>query len=291
MRVLGKSTYEYVIDHLSRKGLYPPKAFINSVDDWFKYSWLMIANTEPVINWVGKRVRELLGLGVPPDEITLMGKWVFDVKVKKGGGWVTVAHKDPVITAGLPYWAGFQQVYKYSSILWSCPGNPPSSWTTGTLCTSCGPDNNAFGIYFTGGNKPPSNYQAGVGANCCYSAAGYNINSPGLSFGSTVDSSGTKNISTWTISGVTTVSISGPYLVLLIGTTCGGSGYGLLNKSCNNTCYGACCSPAGACGCASNTYTNVAFELIYENLGSLSIASNTTVTASIQLIITISSPG
>jgi len=64
MRALGKSTYDYIIDYLSRKGLYPPKPLIHNLDDWFRYSWLWLANTEPVINWVGKRINELLDLGV-----------------------------------------------------------------------------------------------------------------------------------------------------------------------------------------------------------------------------------
>jgi len=213
------------------------------------------------------------------------------VKVKKGSRWVRVAYRDPTITTGLPYWAGFQQVFQNSSTLWSCPGNPPSSWTTSSFCTTCGLDNKTFGIYFTGGGKPPSNYQAGVGNNCCYSATGYNMNSPSTTFNASVDSTGTKNVSTWVITGITTVSVSGPYLVLLIGTDCGGGGYGLFNKYCNTSCTSSCCSPNGACGCTSGYYTNTIFELIYENVGSLNIASNTTVTASIQLIITITSPG
>jgi hypothetical protein len=291
VRALGKSTYDYVIDYLSRKRLYPPEPFMSTVDDWFRYSWLVIANTEPVIDWVGKQVNELLNLGVPPDRITLMSKWAFDVKVKKGGRWVRVAHRDPVISAGLPYWVGFYQVVSSSSVPWGCPANPPSSWTTGGLCTTCQLNNNTFGIYFAGGGKPPSSIQAGVGVNCCYSSTGYNMSSPTASFNNTVDSTGTKNVSTWSITGTTTVSVSGPYLVLLITPACGGSGYGLTNKYCNSACSNQCCSPSGACGCASGYYTGPILELVYENLGTLSIASITSISASIQLIISLASPG
>ncbi|MFP3214666.1 MAG: hypothetical protein RXR18_05635 [Nitrososphaeria archaeon] len=291
IKALGRDTYDYIISYLSRKGLYPPKPFIRSVDDWFRYSWLWLANIEPMVHWVGKRVNELVSLGVPPDKITLAGKWVFDVKVKKGSRWVTVAHRDPTITTGLPYWIGFNQVYGGSTTLWGCPGNPPKSWTTSGLCTTCTLNNNVFGIYFAGGGKPPSNIQAGVGVNCCYGTTGYNMNSPSTTFNVSVDSTGTKNVSTWTITGITTVSVSGPYLVLLMSNNGGGSGYGLITGFCNGACTGLCCSTAGACGCASTYYVNPVFEFIYENLGTLNIASNTTITASIQLIIAISSPG
>jgi hypothetical protein len=292
MGVLGKSTYEYVIDYLSRKGLYPPKPFVRNADDWFRYSWLFIANNEPVVHWVGKRVRELIDLGVPPDKITLAGKWVFDVKVKKGSRWVTVAYKDPVLTGGLPYWVGFQQVTNTSGVVWGCPANPPGSWSTGNLCTVCCINNNVFGIYFTGGGKPPSGYQAGVGVNCCFSAVGYNMSSPGFSFNNAVDTTGTKNVSTWTISGASTVNVTGPYLVLIIsnqGTGC--NIYGITAQCCpDNVCYCYDCGPLGACGC-DGYYANVVFEVIYENLGSLNISSGTSISASIQLIITIASPG
>jgi len=291
IKALGKSTYDYVIDHLSRKGLYPPKPFMSTVDDWFKYSWLVVANSEPVINWVGKQVRELLDLGVPPDKITLTAKWVFDVKVKKGSRWVRVAHRDPIINAGLPYWVGFNQVYGNSSGVWGCPGNPPSSWSTGGFCTTCSLDNGTFGIYFAGGGKPPSNIQAGVGNNCCSSPTGYNLNSPSMSFSVTVDNTGTENISTWSISGVTTVSVSGPYLVLLIATHFAGASYGVISHECYNACVSVQCSPSGACGCASGYYSNIVVELIYENVGSLNIAPNTSITASIELIIAVASPG
>jgi hypothetical protein len=291
MKALGKSTYDYIIDYLSRKRLYPPKPFMSTVDDWFRYSWLVIANNEPVIDWVGKRVNELLNIGVPPDRITLMSKWVFDVKAKRGNKWVSIAHKDPVVSAGMPLWVGFQQVVNSSSVPWGCPANPPSSWTTGGLCTTCQLNDNTFGIYFAGGGKPPSSIQAGVGVNCCYSNVGYNMNSPTASFTNTVDSTGTKNVSTWTITGTTTVSVSGPYLVLLITPDCGGSAYGLTNKYCSSACFNLCCSPSGACGCGSGYYTGPILELIYENLGTLSIASSTSISASIQLIISLASPG
>jgi len=289
IKALGKSTYDYVIDYLSRKGLYPPKAFINTVDDWFRYSWLVIANTEPVINWVGKRINELIGIGVPPDEITLTAKWVFDVKAKKGSRWITVAHKDPVISAGLPYWVGFQQVANTSGVVWSCPGNPPSSWTTGGLGQTCCPNNNLLGIYFAGGGKPPSGIQAGVGNNCCYSATGYNMNTVTASFNTTVDSTGTKNVSTWTITGTSTVSISGPYIFLVLnGTTNGGAG--VTSQVCSS-CGCNNCTKADACGCASGYCASPDLEVIYENLGTINIASNTSISASIQLIIALASPG
>jgi hypothetical protein len=291
IKALGKSTYDYVIEYLSRKGLYPPKLFIRSVDDWFRYSWLVIANTEPVVYWVGKRVNELLNLGVPPDKITLTAKWVFDVKVKKGSRWVGVAYKDPVISAGLPYWVGFQQVPKSANSPWSCPGNPPSQWTIGGLGQTCCIDSNLLGIYFAGGGKPPSNIQAGVGNNCCYSAVGYNMNSPTASFNNTVDSTGTKNVSTWTITGTTTVSISGPYLVLLLGSSTGTSGYGITARLCIGGVDCGHCGPSGTCGCGSSYMPTIVIEFIYEDLGTLSIASNTSISASIQLIISLASPG
>jgi len=291
MRALGKSTYDYVIDYLSRKGLYPPKPFIRTVDDWFKYSWLVIANTEPVINWVGRRINELLDLGVPPDKITLTAKWAFDVKVKRGGRWVRIAYRDPVISAGLPYWVGFPQVLKNANSPWSCAGNPPSSWSTGGFCCNCCIDNSQLGIYFAGSGKPPSNYQAGVGNNCCYSAVGYNMNSPTASFNVTVDSTGTKNVSTWTITGTTTVSVSGPYLVLLLGSSTGTSGYGITARLCVGGGNCGACGPSGTCGCGSGYMPTIVIEFIYENLGTLSIASNTSISASIQLIISLASPG
>jgi len=289
-KALGKSTYEYVIDYLSRKGLYPPKLFIRNVDDWFKYSWLWVANTEPVINWVGKRINELLDLGVQPDEITLTAKWIFDVRVRKGGRWVRVAYRDPVISAGLPYWVGFQQVANTSGVVWSCPGNPPSSWSTGGLCTTCCPSNNLLGIYFAGGGKPPSSIQAGVGTNCCYSAVGYNMGSPTSSFSNTVDSTGTKNVSTWTITGTTTVSVSGPYLILVLATNPGSNNTGVTGNSYAN-CSCVYCSPANACGVPSGYSSSVVLEVIYEDLGALNIASSTSISASIQLIIALASPG
>jgi hypothetical protein len=289
IKALGKSTYDYVIDYLSRKGLYPPKPFINTADDWFKYSWLMIANNEPVINWVGKRVNELLGLGIPPDKITLTAKWVFDVKVKRGSRWVGVAHRDPVISAGLPYWVGFQQVANTSGVVWSCPGNPPSSWTTGGLGQTCCPDNKQLGIYFAGGGKPPSNIQAGVGNNCCYSTVGYNMNTPTASFNNTVDSTGTKNVSTWTITGTTTVSISGPYLIFVMSGS-PNVGAGITSEICTSCSCGDC-TKSGACGCASDYCTSPVLELIYENIGTLSIAPSTSISASVQLIIALASPG
>jgi len=291
IKALGKSTYDYVIDYLSRKGLYPPKPFIRTVDDWFRYSWLMIANNEPVINWVGKRINELLDLGVPPDKITLTAKWVFDVKVKRGGRWVRVAYRDPVISAGLPYWVGFQQVVNTSGVVWGCPGNPPSQWTTGGLCSGCCINNNLLGIYFADSGKPPSNIQAGVGTNCCYSAVGYNMNSPTASFNNTVDSTGTKNVSTWTITGTTTVSVFGPYLIFVLNTFGTGGGYGVTNKWCPNYCSCYSCGPAGSCGCGSANSPNPNIELIYENLGTLSIAPSTSISASVQLIIALASPG
>jgi len=292
MRALGKSTYDYIIDYLSRKRLYPPKAFINTVDDWFRYSWLVIASTKPVVDWVGRRVRELIDLGVPPDEITLTGKWVFDVKVKKGGRWIGVAHRDPVISAGLPYWVGFQQVPQKANVPWGCPGNPPSSWSTGGFCATCVPDNNQLGIYFAGGGKPPSNIQAGVGVNCCYTPVGYNMNSPTASFNNTVDSTGTKNVSTWSITGTTTVSISGPYIFLVLNTNNAKfSNCGVTQCFCSSGCGSALCSPGGACGCGSGNYTAVDIEVIYEDLGTLSIAPSTSISASIQLIISLASPG
>jgi len=291
-KALGKSTYDYVIDYLSKKRLYPPKPFINTVDDWFRYSWLVIANNEPIVYWVGKRVNELLDLGVPPDKITLSGKWSFDVKVKKGGRWVMVAYKDPVISAGLPYWVGFQQIKNTSGVVWGCPGNPPSSWTTGGLCTTCVPVNNLLGIYFAGGGKPPSSIQAGVGTNCCYTPVGYNMNSPTSSFNNTVDSTGTKNVSTWSITGTTTVSISGPYIFLALNTNNASySNCGVTQCSCVSGCNSGTCSSNGACGCSSGNYTTVDIELVYENLGTLSIASSTSISASIQLIISLASPG
>jgi len=288
---LGKSTYDYVIDYLSRKGLYPPKPFMSTADDWFKYSWLLIANTEPVINWVGKQVNELLNLGVPPDEITLTGKWVFDVKVKRGSRWVRVAYRDPVISAGLPFWVGLQQVVNTSGVVWGCPSNPPSSWTTGGLCTTCCVNNNILGIYFAGGGKPPSSIQAGVGANCCYSAVGYNMNSPTASFNNTVDSTGTKNVSTWAITGTTTVSVSGPYLIFVIGNQTSCANYGVTIECCPYAnCYCNNCGSQYACGCSSG-YPNIDIELIYENLGTLNIASSISISASVQLIIALASPG
>jgi hypothetical protein len=290
MRVLGKSTYDYVIDYLSKKRLYPPMPFVRNADDWFRYSWLFIANTEPVINWVGKQIRELIDLGVPPDEITLTGKWVFDVKARKGSRWVRVAYKDPVVSAGLPYWVGFQQITNTSGVVWGCPANPPKSWTTGGLCTTCCVSNNLLGIYFAGGGKPPSSIQAGVGTNCCYTAVGYNMNSPTSSFNNTVDSTGTKNISTWAITGTTTVSISGPYLILIISNQTNCSSYGITIQCCPYAnCYCGNCGSQNACGCSG--YPNVVFEVIYENLGTLSIASSTSISASAQLIITLASPG
>lgn len=295
VKALGKSTYDYVIDYLSRKGLYPPKPFIRSVDDWFRYSWLMIANTEPVIDWVGKQINELLGLGIPPDEIALTAKWVFDVKAKRGGRWVSVAHKDPVLTAGLPYWVGFQQVSKTSGVVWGCPANPPSSWSTGGLCSYVCVDDNMFGIYFAGGAKPPSNIQAGVGANCCYSPTGYNINSPGISFGNTVDTTGTKNVTTWTITGQIIVNVSGPYMILILGTNVG-SAFGVTSNYCYNLCRCSNPGPSAGCGCPTSSssyfpYPQVDVEVIYENVGSLNLVSGTSVTASVQLIISIASPG
>jgi hypothetical protein len=291
IKALGKSTYDYVIDYLIRKRLYPPKPFMNTVDDWFRYSWLVIANSEPVVYWVGKRINELLDLGVPPDEITLTAKWAFDVKAKRGSKWVTIAHRDPIITAGLPYWVGFNQVYGNSNAVWGCPGNPPHSWATGGFCTTCGLDSGTFGIYFAGGGKPPSSIQAGVGTDCCTSPTGYNLNSPSMSFSVTVDNTGTKNISTWSISGVTTVSVSGPYIVLLIATHFPGESFGVISQDCFDACVYEQCSPSGGCGCASGYYSNIVAELIYENLGTLSIASNTSISASIQLIIAVASPG
>jgi len=290
IRALGKSTYDYIIDYLSRKRLYPPKPFINTVDDWFRYSWLLIANNEPVIDWVGKRVNELIDLGVPPDRITLRAKWVFDVKARKGSRWVTVAYRDPVVSAGLPYWVGFQQVANTPGVVWGCPGNPPSSWSTGGLCSNCCFDNNLLGIYFAGGGKPPSSIQAGVGVNCCYRAVGYNMNSPTASFNNTVDSTGTKNVSTWTITGTTTVSISGPYLVLAISSGGVSSGFGVTSAQCVS-CGCAYCGKSGTCGCGSAYSPNAVIEFIYENLGTLSIASSTSISASVQLIIALASPG
>jgi hypothetical protein len=292
MKALGESTYEYIVDYLSRKRLYPPKPFVRTVDDWFRYSWLFIANNEPVINWVGKRVNELLDLGVMPDEITLMGKWVFDVKVKRGSRWVTVAHKDPVISAGLPYWVGFQQVSNTSGVVWGCSGNPPGPWGTGNLCTTCCVSDDVFGIYFASGGKPPSGYQTGVGIDCCFSATGYNMNSPGYSFNNGVDTTGTKNVTTWTISGTPTVNVAGPYLVLIISNQALGCNvWGVTTQCCYfNTCYCNNCGPEYACGC-NGIYPSVLFEVIYENLGSLNISSGSSITASIQLVITLASPG
>jgi len=294
-RALGKSTYDYIIDYLSKKRLYPPGAFINTVDDWFRYSWLLIANNEPVVYWVGKRVRELIDLGVPPDEITLRAKWVFDVKARKGSRWVGVAHKDPVVSAGLPYWVGFQQVSNKSGVVWGCPANPPGPWSTGGLCSYVCVDDNMFGIYFAGGGKPPSDLQAGVGANCCYSPVGYNMNNPGISFGNTVDTTGTKNVTTWTITGQVTVDVSGPYMVLILGTNVG-SGYGTTKNYCYNQCRCSNPGPSAGCGCPTTSssyfpYPQVDVEVIYENVGSLNLASGTSVTASVQLIISLASPG
>jgi len=291
IKALGKSTYDYVIDYLSGKGLYPPKPFIRNLGDWFRYSWLWVANSEPVINWVGKRINELLDLGVPPDEITLMSKWVFDVKVKKGGRWVRVAHRDPVISAGLPYWTGFYQVYAENPVPYCCPANPPSSCTTGVPCNNNVLDNNDFGIYFTGSGVPPGNYQSGVGRMCCYSSTGYNMNQPGSSFGYGVDSTGTKNVSTWEIIGQTTVSVSGPFIVLFLTSSQGSQG-GITGTYCENGCCtaGACGQP-GTCGCSSGYYPLWDYELIYENLGSLNISANTVINATIQLIIAITSTG
>jgi len=282
IRALGKSTYDYIIEYLSRKGLYPPGPFIRNLDDWFRYSWLLIANTEPVVYWVGKRVRELLGLGVPPDEIVLTAKWVFDVKAKKGDKWVTIAYKDPIITAGLPYWVGFYRVSNSPGVVWGCPANPPGPWYTGNLCSYCSVFSDLFGIYFAGGGKPPSGIQAGVGVNCCYRYVGYNMNQPAASLNYTTDSTGVKNITTWAITGVTTVSVSGPYMFLTLATYSSG-GYGVTYGSsqaggCNNNF----CGPSGACGLSSGSYPSVDIELIYENLGSLSIAPSTTISASIQ---------
>jgi len=291
VRVLGKSTYDYVIDYLSGKGLYPTKPLIRNLGDWFRYSWLWVANSEPVINWVGKRINELLDLGVPPDEITLTSKWVFDVKVKKGSRWVRVAHKDPVVSAGLPYWIGFYQVYAKNPVPYCCPANPPSSCTTGVPCGNNTLDNADFGIYFTGAINPPGNYQAGDGRMCCYSDHGYNLNQPGSSFGYGVDTSGTKNITTWEIVGQATVNISGPYIVLFLTSSQGTSG-GIVGTYCESSCCSTgTCGAVATCGCPSGAYPLWDYELIYENLGSLNITANTVINATIQLIIALASPG
>ena len=292
IKALGKSTYDYIIDYLSRKGLYPPKPLIHNLDDWFRYSWLWLANTEPVINWVGKRINELLNLGVPPDEITLMGKWVFDVKVKKGSRWVRVAHKDPVISAGLPYWDGFQLLTNNVSVPYCCPANPPGPCSTGGPCNTYGLDSANFGIYFAGSSKPPGSLQAGYGRYCCYGGYGYNLNQPGSSYGYAVDSSGTKNVSTWTIVGQTTVNITGPYIVLLVSNSTGITGGVTYNQCQPLCCQNGACGASNACGCGgSNPYPFLGYEVIYENLGSLSISSGTSISASIQLIIALASPG
>ncbi len=280
----------YIHDYFERKNLVKAPT-IRSINDWFKYSWMMVSYSEPVIGWLAETLEKELSRGVKPEDIYLKAKWRFWVKMLKGGRWRIIAYRDPVVKAGLPYWNGFQQVNTQTAY-WVCPGNPPGTSTiTDNFCTGPCLDNNNFAILFSGSAPTSFSWQAGVGNVCCYSAAGYNMSSPSASFNNTVDSTGTKNVSTWTITGTTSVSISGPYLVFLIDSYISSSGSGVLGRNCYQYCSCTFSGAAGTCGCSSGYIPNVALPLIYENLGSLSISSSTTITASVQLIIALASPG
>ncbi len=280
----------YIHDYFEKRGITKlPR--ISTIHDWFKYSWMLTTYSEPVIGWLAEAIERELDRGVKPEDIYLEAKWRFWVKVLRNGRWRTIAYRDPIVKAGLPYWNGFQQVNS-STAPWVCPGNPPgTSISTDGFCTGPCISNNMFAILFSGSAPSSFSWQAGAGYNCCYTNVGNNMSSVSTSYNNTVDSTGTKNVSTWSITGTTSTSVSGPYLVLLISENPNSNNTGPLGVYCAGACTCGTPSLSVKCGCSSNYYPNVDFVIIYENVGSLSITSNTTVTASIQLIIALSSPG